>query len=241
MADQIVDYIQQQKLQVQWILETHVHADHLSAAQYLKSKLGGVIGISQKIQQVQQTFAKIYHLDEKELIEQQDFDYLFADYEAFKIGNLSAYNIPTPGHTPACLSYVIEEAVFVGDTLFMYDYGTARCDFPHGDAVQLFDSIQRLYQLPEHFSVFLCHDYLPDSRTEYVYQTTISAQKNRNIHLKYNTLKTEFVAMREKRDADLSVPKLMIAAIQVNMKAGKLPEPEANGLRYLKMPLNYLD
>ena len=241
LADQIVDYIQQQKLQVQWILETHVHADHLSAAQYLKSKLGGVIGISQKIQQVQQTFAKIYHLDEKELIEQQDFDYLFADYEAFKIGNLSAYNIPTPGHTPACLSYVIEEAVFVGDTLFMYDYGTARCDFPHGDAVQLFDSIQRLYQLPEHFSVFLCHDYLPDSRTEYVYQTTISAQKNRNIHLKYNTLKTEFVAMREKRDADLSVPKLMIAAIQINMKAGKFPEPEANGIRYLKMPLNYFD
>ena len=241
LADQIVDYIQQQKLQVQWILETHVHADHLSAAQYLKSKLGGVIGISQKIQQVQQTFAKIYHLDEKELIEQQDFDYLFADYEAFKIGNLSAYNIPTPGHTPACLSYVIEEAVFVGDTLFMYDYGTARCDFPHGDAVQLFDSIQRLYQLPEHFSVFLCHDYLPDSRTEYVYQTTISAQKNRNIHLKYNTLKTEFVAMREKRDADLSVPKLMIAAIQINMKAGKFLEPEANGIRYLKMPLNYFD
>ena len=241
LADQIVDYIQQQKLQVQWILETHVHADHLSAAQYLKSKLGGVIGISQKIQHVQQTFAKIYHLDEKELIEQQDFDYLFTDHEAFKIGNLRAYNIPTPGHTPACLSYVIEDAVFVGDTLFMHDYGTARCDFPHGDAVQLFDSIQRLYQLPEHFSVFLCHDYLPDSRTEYVYQTTISAQKNRNIHLKYNTLKTEFVAMREKRDADLSVPKLMIAAIQINMKAGKFPEPEANGIRYLKMPLNYFD
>ena len=241
LADQIVDYIQQQKLQVQWILETHVHADHLSAAQYLKSKLGGVIGISQKIQHVQQTFAKIYHLDEKELIEQQDFDYLFTDHEAFKIGNLRAYNIPTPGHTPACLSYVIEDAVFVGDTLFMYDYGTARCDFPHGDAAQLFDSIQRLYQLPEHFSVFLCHDYLPDSRTEYVYQTTISAQKNRNIHLKYNTLKTEFVAMREKRDADLSVPKLMIAAIQINMKAGKFPEPEANGIRYLKMPLNYFD
>ena len=241
LADQIVDYIQQQKLQVQWILETHVHADHLSAAQYLKSKLGGVIGISQKIQHVQQTFAKIYHLDEKELIEQQDFDYLFADHEAFKIGNLSAYNIPTPGHTPACLSYVIEDAVFVGDTLFMHDYGTARCDFPHGDAAQLFDSIQRSYQLPEHFSVFLCHDYLPDSRTEYVYQTTIGAQKNRNIHLKYNTLKTEFVAMREKRDADLSVPKLMIAAIQINMKAGKFPEPEANGIRYLKMPLNYFD
>ena len=241
LADQIVDYIQQQKLQVQWILETHVHADHLSAAQYLKSKLGGVIGISQKIQHVQQTFAKIYHLDEKELIEQQDFDYLFTDHEAFKIGNLRAYNIPTPGHTPACLSYVIEDAVFVGDTLFMHDYGTARCDFPHGDAAQLFDSIQRLYQLPEHFSVFLCHDYLPDSRTEYVYQTTISAQKNRNIHLKYNTLKTEFVAMREKRDADLSVPKLMIAAIQINMKAGKFLEPEANGIRYLKMPLNYFD
>ena len=241
LADQIVDYIQQQKLQVQWILETHVHADHLSAAQYLKSKLGGVIGISQKIQHVQQTFAKIYHLDEKELIEQQDFDYLFTDHEAFKIGNLRAYNIPTPGHTPACLSYVIEDAVFVGDTLFMHDYGTARCDFQHGDAAQLFDSIQRLYQLPEHFSVFLCHDYLPDSRTEYVYQTTISAQKNRNIHLKYNTLKTEFVAMREKRDADLSVPKLMIAAIQINMKAGKFPEPEANGIRYLKMPLNYFD
>ena len=241
LADQIVDYIQQQKLQVQWILETHVNADHLSAAQYLKSKLWGVIGISQKIQHVQQTFAKIYHLDEKELIEQQDFDYLFTDHEAFKIGNLRAYNIPTPGHTPACLSYVIEDAVFVGDTLFMHDYGTARCDFPHGDAAQLFDSIQRLYQLPEHFSVFLCHDYLPDSRTEYVYQTTISAQKNRNIHLKYNTLKTEFVAMREKRDADLSVPKLMIAAIQINMKAGKFPEPEANGIRYLKMPLNYFD
>lgn len=241
LADQIIAYVEQQNLKVDWILETHVHADHISAAQYLKSKLGGRVAISQKIQQVQETFSAIYALNPAEFIQQQAFDYLFEDAEAFQIGSLQAYTIATPGHTPACLSYVIEDAVFVGDTLFMHDYGTARCDFPDGNAEQLFDSVQRLYQLPDDYRVFLCHDYLPESRLEYVAETTIYAQKAQNIHINNQTNKADFVLMREQRDASLTIPRLMIAAIQMNMQAGKFPQPEHNGQRYLKMPLNYFN
>lgn len=238
-ADQIIAYVKAQGLTVEWILETHVHADHLTAAQYLKATLGGKIAMSQKIAMVQETFAAIYHLDIKQWNAQQLFDYLFEDDEKFQIGSIEAYNIPTPGHTPACLSYVIGDAVFVGDTLFMPDYGTARCDFPRGSAAILFDSVQRLFQLPESIRVFLCHDYLPETRDRYVCETNIQTQKNRNIHIHEGISKAEFTQMRNQRDAGLSMPKLILPSIQINMKAGQFPEPEENGVSYLKLPLNY--
>ena len=238
-ADLIVNYIQENSLSVEWILETHVHADHLTASQYLKECLGGQIAISKKIAIVQETFSSIYNLDIKHFNAQQAFDHLFADHEQFKIGELIAYNIPTPGHTPACLSYVIGDAVFVGDTLFMPDYGTARCDFPKGSASVLFDSVKMLYQLAENIRVFLCHDYLPEGRYQYSCESSIQAQRGTNIHINDQTTKVEFVAMRNRRDATLSMPKLILPAIQINMNGGKFPEPEENGIRYLKLPFNY--
>ncbi|ATO18388.1 MBL fold metallo-hydrolase [Acinetobacter sp. LoGeW2-3] len=238
-ADQIIAYVRAQNLTVEWILETHVHADHLTAAQYLRSVLGGKIAMSHKISLVQETFSSIYNLDIKQFNALQPFDYLFEDEEAFRIGNLEAYNIPTPGHTPACLSYVIGDAVFVGDTLFMPDYGTARCDFPRGSAETLYDSLQKLFQLPDQTRVFLCHDYLPKDRQHFVCQTDIQTQKTQNIHIRHGISKAEFVEMRNQRDAGLNMPKLILPAIQVNMRAGQFPEPEANGISYLKLPLNY--
>ena len=238
-ADLIVNYIQENSLSVEWILETHVHADHLTASQYLKERLGGQIAISTKIAIVQETFSSIYNLDIKHFNAQQAFDHLFADHEQFKIGELIAYNIPTPGHTPACLSYVIGDAVFIGDTLFMPDYGTARCDFPKGSASVLFDSVKMLYQLAENIRVFLCHDYLPEGRYQYSCESSIQAQRGTNIHINDQTTKAEFVAMRNRRDATLSMPKLILPAIQINMNGGKFPEPEENGIRYLKLPFNY--
>lgn len=238
-ADKIIAYIKEQGLTVEWILETHVHADHLTAAQYLKEELGGKIAMSQKIGIVQETFGAIYHLDIKQWNAQQLFDYLFEDHESFQIGTLKAYNIPTPGHTPACLSYVIGDAVFVGDTLFMPDYGTARCDFPRGSAEQLYDSVQNLFQLPEDTRVFLCHDYLPETRESYVCESDIQTQKTQNIHIHQGVSKAEFAQMRNQRDSGLSIPKLILPAIQINMKAGQFPEPEENGVSYLKLPLNY--
>ncbi|WP_213687114.1 MBL fold metallo-hydrolase [Acinetobacter sp. WY4] len=238
-ADKIIAYIKEQDLTVEWILETHVHADHLTAAQYLKAELGGKIAMSQKISIVQETFGAIYHLDIKQWNAQQLFDYLFEDHESFQIGTLKAYNIPTPGHTPACLSYVIGDAVFVGDTLFMPDYGTARCDFPRGSAEQLYDSVQNLFQLPEDTRVFLCHDYLPETRESYVCESDIQTQKTQNIHIHQGVSKAEFAQMRNQRDSGLNMPKLILPAIQINMKAGQFPEPEENGVSYLKLPLNY--
>ena len=238
-ADKIIAYIKEQGLTVEWILETHVHADHLTAAQYLKAELSGKIAMSQKIGIVQETFGAIYHLDIKQWNAQQLFDYLFEDHESFQIGTLKAYNIPTPGHTPACLSYVIGDAVFVGDTLFMPDYGTARCDFPRGSAEQLYDSVQSLFQLPEDTRVFLCHDYLPETRESYVCESDIQTQKTQNIHIHQGISKAEFAQMRNQRDSGLSMPKLILPAIQINMKAGQFPEPEQNGVSYLKLPLNY--
>ena len=238
-ADKIIAYIKEQGLTVEWILETHVHADHLTAAQYLKAELSGKIAMSQKIGIVQETFGAIYHLDIKQWNAQQLFDYLFEDHESFQIGTLKAYNIPTPGHTPACLSYVIGDAVFVGDTLFMPDYGTARCDFPRGSAEQLYDSVQSLFQLPEDTRVFLCHDYLPETRESYVCESDIQTQKTQNIHIHQGISKAEFAQMRNQRDSGLNMPKLILPAIQINMKAGQFPEPEANGVSYLKLPLNY--
>ena len=238
-ADEIIAYIQKNELTVEWILETHVHADHLTASQYLKAQLGGKIAMSHKISIVQETFSAIYNLDIKYFNSHQSFDYLFADHETFTIGELQAYNIPTPGHTPACLSYVIGDAVFVGDTLFMPDYGTARCDFPKGSAGQLYDSVQLLYELPEETRVFLCHDYLPESRERYEHETLLKTQKEQNIHIHTGVSKAEFIEMRTQRDATLTMPKLILPSIQINMDAGKFPQPEANGIRYLKLPLNY--
>ncbi|MEG2560160.1 MAG: MBL fold metallo-hydrolase [Acinetobacter sp.] len=238
-ADKIIAYIKEQGLTVEWILETHVHADHLTAAQYLKAELGGKIAMSQKIGIVQETFGAIYHLDIKQWNAHQLFDYLFEDHESLQIGTLKAYNIPTPGHTPACLSYVIGDAVFVGDTLFMPDYGTARCDFPRGSAEQLYDSVQSLFQLPEDTRIFLCHDYLPETRESYVCESDIQTQKTQNIHIHQGISKTEFAQMRNQRDSGLSMPKLILPSIQINMKAGQFPEPEQNGVSYLKLPLNY--
>ena len=238
-ADEIIAYIHKNELTVEWILETHVHADHLTASQYLKEQLGGKIAMSHKISIVQETFSAIYNLDIKYFNSHQSFDYLFDDHETFTIGELQAYNIPTPGHTPACLSYVIGDAVFVGDTLFMPDYGTARCDFPKGSAEQLFDSVQRLYQLPDTTRIFLCHDYLPEGRHQYSCESSIQVQRDANIHISDQTTKAEFVAMRNRRDATIAMPKLILPAIQINMNGGKFPEPEENGIRYLKLPFNY--
>ncbi len=238
-ADEIINYIQENHLLVEWILETHVHADHLTASQYLKDKLGGKIAISQKIDVVQATFSTIFNFDIKHFNVHQSFDYLFEDGEYFKIGELSAYNIPTPGHTPACLSYVIGDSVFVGDTLFMPDYGTARCDFPKGSASQLYDSIQKLFELPDDTKVYLCHDYLPESRKNYQYLSNIRLQKTSNIHIHQGIQKVDFIQMREKRDESLSMPKLILPSLQINLDAGKFPKPEKNGVRYLKIPFNY--
>ena len=240
-ADEIIDYVKAQQLQVQWLLETHVHADHLTASHYLQQQLGGKIAMSKHIDRVQHTFAKIYHLDIKQLNATQPFDHLFEDGEQFSIGTLTGYNIPTPGHTPACLSYVIGDAVFIGDTLFMPDYGSARCDFPHGSASQLFESVQRLYQLPPDTRLFVCHDYLPANRADYKYETSIAEQMTSNIHLHQKTTKDEFVRMREQRDSTLNMPNLILPAIQINMRGGQMPDAEANGVRYLKLPLNYFN
>lgn len=238
-ADEIIAYIHQNSLSVTWILETHVHADHMTASQYLKQKVGGVVAMSEKIAIVQDTFTAIYHIEPKHFNSTRSFDYLFKDGEHFKIGEIDAYNIPTPGHTPACLSYVIGDAVFVGDTLFMPDYGTARCDFPKGSAATLFDSVQKLFALDGDMRVFLCHDYLPEDRDHFVYESSIAEQKKHNIHINESIKKEDFVQMRNQRDATLAMPKLILPAIQINMQAGQFPEPEENGIRYLKIPFNF--
>lgn len=238
-ADEIIAYIRQNSLSVTWILETHVHADHMTASQYLKQKVGGVVAMSEKIAIVQDTFTAIYHIEPKHFNSTRSFDYLFKDGEHFKIGEIDAYNIPTPGHTPACLSYVIGDAVFVGDTLFMPDYGTARCDFPKGSAATLFDSVQKLFALDGDMRVFLCHDYLPEDRDHFVYESSIAEQKKHNIHINESIKKEDFVQMRNQRDATLAMPKLILPAIQINMQAGQFPEPEENGIRYLKIPFNF--
>lgn len=238
LADEMIRYIQEQGLTVQWHLETHIHADHLSAASYLKAKLGGKIAISHRIDEVKSVFEQIYHTDFKTANAQMGFDHLFADDESFYVGTLPATALATAGHTPACMSYLIGQAVFVGDTLFMPDYGTARCDFPKGSSQTLYESVQKLYNLPEDTIVYLCHDYLSPNRKTFSHKTTIGEQKRHNIHLNAQTTKTDFVTMRDARDKTLSMPKLILPAIQVNLRAGELPKAEDNGIRYLKIPLN---
>ncbi len=239
-ADAIVSYVQQEGLKVEWVLETHVHADHLTAAPYLKAKLGGRTGIGDQVTRVQEVFGKVFHAGEDFPRDGRQFDQLFHDGERFMIGSLEATVLHTPGHTPACVSYLVGDAVFVGDTMFMPDYGTARCDFPGGDARALYRSIQKILALPPKTRVFLCHDYKAPGREEYVCETTVEEQRLFNVHIHSGISEEQFVAMRTKRDAQLEMPLLILPSVQVNMRAGHLPPAEANGVQYLKIPLNLL-
>jgi glyoxylase-like metal-dependent hydrolase (beta-lactamase superfamily II) len=239
-ADAIVAYVRAQSLRVEWLLETHAHADHLSAAPYLQEKLGGRIAIGKEIRTVQAVFGEIFNEGTAFARDGSQFDHLFADGDGFAIGGIAAVALHVPGHTPADMAYVIGDAVFVGDTMFMPDYGTARADFPGGDARQLFRSIRRLMRLPDATRVFLCHDYKAPNREEYVWQTTMLAERTANVHVHEGVREDDFVEMRAQRDATLGMPKLILPSVQINMRAGHLPEPEANGTRYLKLPLNVL-
>lgn len=239
-AEALVDYIKAEGLTVQWIIETHAHADHLSAAPFLKEQLGGEVLIGAAITTVQQTFAKVFNEPTSFATDGTQFDRLMGDGQGFMLGEIPAITLHVPGHTPACLAYVIGDAVFVGDTLFMPDYGTARCDFPGGDARTLYRSIRRLMQLPGETRVFLCHDYLAPDRSEYAWETTIAAERDGNIQVHEGIGEDQFVTMREARDATLAMPRLILPSVQVNIRAGHMPEPEANGVSYLKLPLNLL-
>ncbi|WP_374631856.1 MBL fold metallo-hydrolase [Ferrovibrio sp.] len=239
-ADALIKDVQARGLTVDWILETHVHADHLSAAPYLRQKLGGRIGIGGSVVQVQQGFGKLFNAEAGFARDGSQFDHLFKDGESFSIGGLKAQVLHTPGHTPACMTYVINDAAFVGDTLFMPDYGTARCDFPGGDAAQLYRSIQRIFALPPQTRLFMCHDYKAPGRDEYRWETTVAAEKAGNVHVHDGISEAQFVAMRQARDATLSMPRLILPSVQVNMRAGHMPPPEANGVRYLKIPVDAL-
>ena len=239
-ADRLIAYVREQGLHVQWLLETHVHADHLSAAPYLKAALGGQLAIGEQIRVVQNTFGKLFNAGSEFAVDGRQFDLLFKDDQVFQIGSLNARVLHTPGHTPACMTYLIGDAAFVGDTLFMPDYGTARCDFPGGDARTLYRSIARLFALPDSTRLFMCHDYLAPGREQHRYQTTVAEQRAHNVHVHQGIDEEAFVAMRQARDASLDMPALMLPSVQVNMRAGHLPPAEDNGVRYLKVPLNVL-
>jgi glyoxylase-like metal-dependent hydrolase (beta-lactamase superfamily II) len=239
-ADAVIAFVRDEGFTVQWILETHVHADHLSAAPYLKDQVGGTLAIGSNIRTVQDVFGKVFNAGTEFARDGSQFDRLFEDGETFMLGSIEAKAIHTPGHTPACMTYVIGDAAFVGDTLFMPDYGTARCDFPGGDAHALYRSIQTLYALPDETRLFLCHDYLPEGRDTYQWETTIGAQKAGNIHVHQGVSEEAFVAMRTARDATLAMPVLILPSVQVNMRAGHMPPPDGNGLTYLKIPVDAL-
>ena len=238
-ADQLIAFVREQNLTVDWILETHAHADHLSAAPYLRKHLGGKIAIGGKITQVQNVFKGIFHLEPEFATNGSQFDRLFEDGDTFAIGTLQAQALSVPGHTPACMAYQVGDAVFVGDTLFMPDVGTARCDFPGGNAHTLYQSVRKLLSLPPETRLFMCHDYPPEGR-EAQWECTVADQRARNIHVHDGVSEAEFVAMRTKRDAGLAMPVLILPSVQVNIRAGELPPPEANGVSYLKIPLNAL-
>ncbi|MGC8531546.1 MAG: MBL fold metallo-hydrolase [Acidiphilium sp.] len=237
-ADQILAYLKEHDLKVDWILETHVHADHLSAAPYIQQKVGGKIGIGAHIIDVQTIFGKIFNEGSEFQRDGSQFDRLFNDGDHFSIGTIDGLVMHTPGHTPACMTWLIGDAAFVGDTLFMPDYGTARCDFPGGDARILYQSIQKIFALPPETRLFLCHDYRPAGRDHYAWETTVAEERAKNIHVRDGISEDEFVAMREARDKTLSMPKLILPSIQVNMRAGEMPKAEDNGTAYLKIPLN---
>jgi len=238
-ADEIIAYVRDKALEVEWLLETHVHADHLSAAPYLQRELGGKIGIGENIRIVQDTFGKIFNAGTEFQRDGSQFDQLFREQDRFRIGGLSGFVLHTPGHTPACLTYVIGDAAFVGDTLFMPDFGTARCDFPGGSAETMWESVQKILSLPDATRIFVGHDYKAPGRDVYAWETTVGEQKGRNVHIAGNTVEA-FVKTREARDATLGMPKLIIPSIQVNMRAGRMPPAEDNGTVYLKVPVNRL-
>lgn len=239
-ADMLIDVITRNGWQVAWILETHGHADHLSAAPYLAEKLGGKVAIGSNISVVQKTFGKIFNAGTEFEMDGSQFDRLFADGDTFAVGNLNIAVMHTPGHTPACVTYVAGDAAFIGDTLFMPDFGTARADFPGGSASDLYTSIQRILGLPDETRLFLCHDYKTKTRDTFCWQTTVAEQKASNVHVGAGKTQDEFVDFRTKRDAQLDMPKLIIPSIQVNMNAGKMPAPDAHGDVYLKVPINKL-
>jgi len=239
IAQKVLDFVREQRLNVGWILETHAHADHLSAAPWLRSQLGGQIAIGGNIRTVQGVFKKIFNLEENFHTDGSQFDHLFSDGERFSIGALEGEVMSVPGHTPACVAYKIGDAVFVGDTLFMPDVGTARCDFPGGDAPTLYRSVRKLLSLPPETRLFMCHDYPPGGRPV-AFECTVADQRARNIHVNDSISEARFVEMRTRRDATLDMPVLILPAVQINIRAGEMPPPEPNGVSYVKIPLNAL-
>ncbi len=239
-ADLMIDFVHQHGFEIDWILETHAHADHLSAAPYLQQKLGGKLAIGREIVTVQEVFGKIFNEGTEFARDGSQFDALLRDGDELKIGDIPLVAMHVPGHTPADMAYVIGDALFAGDTMFMPDYGSARADFPGGDARKLYRSVRRLMALPDETRVFLCHDYKAPNRDEYVWETTILAERTGNVHLHNGVSEDDFVAMRTQRDATLAMPKLILPSLQVNIRGGHLPEPEENGIRYLKLPMDSL-
>ncbi|MDH5242166.1 MAG: MBL fold metallo-hydrolase, partial [Gammaproteobacteria bacterium] len=235
-VDRVVDYVKAAKLSVDWILETHVHADHLSAAPIIRERVGGQTAIGAQVVAVQSTFRNIFNIADL-AVDGSQFNHLFVDGEAFKVGNVDARVIATPGHTPACVTYVIGDAAFVGDTLFMPDFGTARTDFPGGSAAELYASIRKILALPGDTRLFMCHDYKAPGREVYAWESSVTEQRKNNIHINDNITEEAFIALREGRDRELGMPKLLLPSIQVNVRAGALPDAEDNGIRYLKIPL----
>ncbi|MFK8028785.1 MAG: MBL fold metallo-hydrolase [Gammaproteobacteria bacterium] len=239
-ADRLIDFVRKNDLTCEWIIDTHVHADHLTAAPYIRDKLGGKTAIGDQISVVQKVFGDVFNAGQSFHTDGRQFDHLFTAGESYQIGNIQAKAIATPGHTPVCTSHLIGDALFVGDTIFMPDFGTARCDFPGGDAGVLFDSIQALFELPDDTRMFLCHDYKAPGRDEYAWETTVGEQKRSNVHVKTGTTKEAFIAQRTARDAQLGMPKLILPSVQINMRAGNLPPVEDNGKHYMKIPINAL-
>ncbi|WP_144096225.1 MBL fold metallo-hydrolase [Croceicoccus sediminis] len=237
-ADRIIEYIDTNNLKVMWLIETHAHADHISAAPYLQQKLGGKLAIGKDIVRVQEVFGKLFNAGTEFQRDGSQFDKLFEDGETFRIGELEGMAIHVPGHTPADMAFLIGDAAFVGDTIFMPDFGTARADFPGGDARQLFQSIRRLLSLPDDTRLFLCHDYKAPGRDEYAWETTVRQQREENVHVKDGVTEDEFVEMRTSRDKTLAMPNLIMPSVQVNIRGGRLPEPEDNGVSYIKIPVN---
>ena len=239
-ADKIIAYVKEQALDIQWLLESHVHADHLSAAPYIQDQLGGRIGIGNNITLVQDTFGKVFNEGTEFQRDGSQFDQLFDHGDVFHIGQMRVDVLHTPGHTPACLTYVIEDAAFVGDTLFMPDFGTARCDFPGGSSQTLYESIQKILALPDETKVFVGHDYKAPGRDEYSWETTVGEQRKKNVHIGGDVKAEAFVKLRDERDAKLAMPKLIVASLQINMRAGNMPPPDEHGDVFLKLPINKL-
>ena len=237
-ADGLIAFVRDHDLKVSWVLETHVHADHLTAAPYVQKTLGGRLGIGADIAAVQATFARLFNAGPDFAPDGRQFDVLFDDEEPFAIGTIAARVLHTPGHTPACVSYIIGDAVFVGDTLFMPDFGTARCDFPGGDARQLYRSIRRILSLPDETRLFVCHDYKAPGRDTFAWETTVGAQRRHNVHVHDGVDEEAFARLRTQRDAGLAMPRLILPAVQVNMRAGALPPADLNGVHYLKIPID---